>query len=93
MFGPVDARRRWFGAFFLIVAGGMVIWGETAFKSRLAGAVFLVYWLVCFLFVLLAMLTALLDIRAMRRRTRGEQRDLFQENLDEIKSDKQDKRQ
>lgn len=86
MFSSADARRRWFGAFFVICAGGMLIWGQTVLHSRLRGVGFLIYWLVCFLLVLLAMLTALLDLRAMRKRARDQQRDLVQEALDEVKS-------
>lgn len=88
MFTSEDARRRWFGILFLILAGGMLIWGETVFRSRLRGVAFIAYWLVCFVFVMLAMVTALLDLRAMRRRTRDQQRDLFQQTLEDIKSRK-----
>jgi hypothetical protein len=89
---PVDARRRWFGVFFLIVAGGMLIWGQTVFKSRLEGIGFIIYWLVCFWFTGLAMVTALLDIRTLRRRTRDQHRDLFRHTLEEIEDEKKDER-
>jgi len=88
MFSSADARRRWFGALFLICAGGMLIWGQTVLQSRLRGVGFLLYWLVCFLFVILAMLTAVLDLRAMRKRARDHQRELVQETLDELKSNR-----
>lgn len=90
MNSPADARRRWFGVFFLIVAGGMLIWGQTVLKSRLDGAGFIIYWLICFCFTGLAMLTALLDIRALRRRTRDQHRDLFRHTLEEIEDEKKD---
>ena len=71
---PADARRRWFGVFFLIIAAGMLIWGQTILKPRLEGVGFVIYWLVCMGFTALAMLTALLDIWAVRRRTRDQHR-------------------
>lgn len=78
MSNPADARRRWFGTFFLIMAGGLLIWGQTILKPHLGnGLGFLLYWLVCFSFTGLAILTALLDLRIIRCRTRDAQRDLF----------------
>jgi len=85
---PADARRRWFGVFFLIVACGMLIWGQTLLKPLLDGVVFLVYWLACMGFTALAMLTALLDMRAVRRSTRDHQRDLLQRIFDGADSKK-----
>lgn len=87
-----DARRRWFGVFFLIIAAGMLIWGQTILKPRLEGAGFVIYWLVCMGFTALAMLTALLDIWAVRRRTRDQQRELLRRIFDERGSTKEDKR-
>ncbi len=73
-----DARRRWFGLFFLVVAGGMLIWGETVLKPSLSGLAFLLYWFVCFLLTSLAIVIAILDMRATRRRAREEQRRLLE---------------
>lgn len=71
---PVQAWRRWFGLLFLILAGGMLLWGETILKPHLGrGLLFLGYWLACMLFTALAMLMALLDFRSVRRRIREEQ--------------------
>lgn len=78
MASPVDARRRWFGLFFLFIAIGMLIWGQTVLKAHLHGLVFVFYWLVCFGFTFLALLTALLDLLIVRHRTRMEQRDLME---------------
>jgi membrane protein implicated in regulation of membrane protease activity len=86
---PADARRRWFGVFFLIVACGMLIWEQTFLKPLLEGVVFVIYWLACMGFIALAMLTALLDIRAVRRRTRDQQRDLLQRAFDDGDSRKE----
>ncbi len=89
---PADARRRWFGVFFLIIAAGMLIWGQTILKPRLEGVGFVIYWLVCMGFTALAMLTALLDIWAVRRRTRDQHRDLLRRIFDERSSTKENKR-
>jgi len=89
---PADARRPWFGMFYLIVATGMLIWGQTFLKPHLVGAGFVIYWLVCMGFTGLAMLTALLDIWAVRRRTRDQQRDLLQQIFDENDSEREDPR-
>ncbi len=87
-----DARRRWFGVFFLIIAAGMLIWGQTILKPHLEGAGFVIYWLACMGFTALAMLTALLDVRAVRRRTRDQQRELLRKIFDERESNKENKR-
>lgn len=79
MTNPVNSRRRWFATFFLLMAGGMLIWGETVLRSRLEGIGFLIYWLICFLFTGLAMFAALLDFRAVRRDTRREHAELLKD--------------
>src|SRR5262245_8442381 len=53
---PADARRRWLGLFCLSMAAGMVTWGIIMFGSSLQGFGFLVYWAVCFLFTIAALL-------------------------------------
>ena len=87
-----DGRRRWFGVFFLIIAAGMLIWGQTILKPHLQGAGFVIYWLMCMGFTGLAMLTALLDLWAVRRRTRDQQRELLRKIFDERESNKENKR-
>ena len=87
-----DARRRWFGVFFLIIAAGMLIWGQTILKPHLEGAGFVIYWLACMGFTALAMLTALLDVWAVRRRTRDQQRELLRKIFDERESNQENKR-
>jgi hypothetical protein len=86
MMSPVDARRRWFGLLFLLLAGGLLLWGQTWLKPYLHGLVYVVYWLACFVFTGLAMLTALLDARAVRRQARQQQRELAERALDAIRS-------
>ena len=81
MSNPLDARRRWFGLFFLFVALGLLIWGETILKPHLNGLGFILYWLLCFVFTMLAMLTALLDFWIVRHRTREAQKGLLEKTL------------
>lgn len=79
-----DALRRWFGLFFLALAFGLLIWGQTVLQGRLSGLPFLVYWCVCFIFTFAAIGTALLDVRATRKRARAEQADLIRRTLEEV---------
>src|SRR5262245_30116798 len=81
MSNPQDARRRWFGLFFLFIALGLLIWGETILKPHLKGLGFILYWLLCFICTALAMLTALLDFWIVRHRTRAAQRELLEKTL------------
>ena len=90
MIQPRDARRRWVGMFFLLVAVGMLVWGQTVFRSRLTGMSFVVYWLMCLGLTFLALATALWDLRAVRRRLREEQRDLIQKTLEGADAARQD---
>lgn len=85
-----DALRRWLGLFFLAIAFGMLIWGRTVLANTLRGAGFLIYWAFCFLFTFAAIVTALLDIRATRKRARTEQAELLRKTLDEIERQKED---
>ncbi len=84
MGNSADALRRWFGVFFLTVAAGMLIWGQTILEPHLEGVMFLIYWFLCFLFTALAIATALLDVRALRRRTRREHRELLERTLEDV---------
>jgi hypothetical protein len=84
MSNAADARRRWRGMFCLAVAAGLLIWGQTVLKPLLKDVAFLLYWLACFVFTVAAIFIALLDIRAVRRRVREEQRELIERTLDDI---------
>ena len=77
-------RRRWVGVVALLAALGMLVAGQTVLEGRLQGGAYLLYWLVCFGFTFLAMLVALWDARALRYRTRREERELFHNTLDQI---------
>jgi membrane protein implicated in regulation of membrane protease activity len=80
-------RRRWLGVLVLTAALAMLIAGETVLRGRLRDLSFLAYWLVCFALTGLAILVALLDARALRRKTRRETRELLQSTLDKIGTD------
>jgi hypothetical protein len=90
MLNSADARRRWFGVFFLILAVGMLIWGQTVLEPHLQGVVYLVYWFGCFLMTLIAVVIALLDVRALRRHSREEQRELIERTLGRDKTEESD---
>ena len=83
-----DALRRWLGLFCLTVAAGMLIWGQTLLKPLLQGWFFIFYWGVCFVFTFGAIIIALLDIRALRRRTRREQQELLERTLSEVEEER-----
>jgi hypothetical protein len=80
------ARRRWFGVIALAAALVMLLCGETVLKEKLKNLTFVYYWMVCFGFTCLAILIALWDARALRRRTTREHRDLFEATLKEIEA-------
>lgn len=84
-------RRRWFGALMLLGALGLLVAGETVLKGRLDGMAFLLYWMLCFVFTGLAIVTAYLDARALQTRTRREARELLQTTLSKIQTDAQKK--
>jgi hypothetical protein len=86
MNNPAVARRRWFGLLFLILATGMLIWGQTVLQPHLRGLGFLAYWLVCLGMTGMAMVVALLDVWAMRRRLRRQQHELLRRTLEDLAS-------
>ena len=83
-----DAMRRWLGLFCLTVAAGMLIWGQTLLKPLLQRWLFIFYWGMCFLFTFGAIVIALLDIRALRRRTRQEQQELLDRTMAEVEEER-----
>ncbi len=87
----VTARRRWFGAIVLALAVLMLILGQTVLKSNLDGAVFVVYWLVCFVLLILSIAVAFRDVRAIHHEARAEQRTLLESALKDIESEARDK--
>jgi hypothetical protein len=85
MGNSADAMRRWLGAFCLAVAFGLLVWGETVLKPILTGLTFLLYWGGCFLFTTGAIIFALLDIRAVRRRVQEDRRELVERTFQDLK--------
>ena len=83
-----DAMRRWLGLFCLTVSAGMLIWGQTILKPVLEGWLYITYWTFCFIFTFGAIFIALLDIRALRRRTQREQRELLERTLAEVEEER-----
>ena len=83
-----DARRRWLGLFFLTVAVGLLLCGQTILRPHLEGFTFAVYWLCCFGFTFVTLGIALLDLRTVRRRLleehRQQQAELLQRTLDDL---------
>lgn len=80
--------RRLFGATCLIGAVVMLITGETKPAGAGSQMGFIIYWLVCIVLAGLAMGAAILDLSAVRREARAEQRDLLQNALREIEAEK-----
>jgi|ERR1043166_1926194 hypothetical protein len=76
--------RRILGIAFLLLSGGLLLFGLTVFKPKLDGTAFLIYWFACFLFTVAAMLVALLDLQAIRRQSLEETRRVFERSLAKI---------
>jgi hypothetical protein len=79
--------RRWVGAILVLAAVAMVICGETVLRDRMGPLATLAYWMGCLVLTSLAILVALLDLRALRNRTRLEERALFETTLKKIQSE------
>jgi hypothetical protein len=94
MLTPLDARRRWFGTMFLLLALGLLIWGATLLNGFLMRhrLLFVLYWAGCAFFTGLALLNALLDMIIMRRRTRQEQINLAEKTFAELEAKKKEER-
>ena len=79
-----DFRRRGLGAISLGLALAMLIAGQTVLRDRFSPLSFALFWFVCLIFTSLAIVVAFWDLRVVRRRTRDEQRELFESTLNEI---------
>lgn len=88
-----DIVRRGLGAFFLLAALVMLVSGETVLNESLRShpREFVVFWLGCFALVGLAFLMAMLDMAAVRRRVRREERELVESMLRQITQEKEAK--
>ncbi len=80
--------RRWFGGLCLLTAVGMLVAGETVLEGRLSPIAFLSYWSTCFLVTALAATASLLEVAWVRTESRHEQRDLLEETLRKLESEK-----
>ena len=80
-------RRRWIGGVALALSVGFLILGQTTLKGRLTAGGFLLYWLVCFLLTITAIVVAFLDVRDLGRTTVHEHRDLLDKTLQEIETE------
>ena len=89
MLTSVDARRRWFGTFFLIVSGGLLVWGLTFLAPTLLQhpLLFVVYWVSCFSLTVLSFAIAIYDMRAVRRRIKEEQKSAFERAFADVVED------
>lgn len=81
---PPDPRRRWFGLLYLIIAGGLLVWGLTWLEPVLRGWLFVGYWFTCAMFAVLAFITAWLDLRALRRHERAQRRALLEQSIQDL---------
>jgi hypothetical protein len=69
------------------------VWGQTVLRTRLEHhpKLFVTYWFGCFLLTSAAIVTALLDVRATRKRARAEHESLIQRTLEEIEREAHEK--
>jgi len=75
------------GVVFLGVAVLMVVWGQFFLPRTIAPELQAVFWLLCFLFTLAAIMIACVDLVVLRQRTRTENRELFEETMHEIEKE------
>src|SRR5436190_8102059 len=83
----VGGAIRWVGGIALVGALIMLILGQTVLEGRLRALGFLTYWVVCFLLLGVAVVSALRDFRGLQYRMRQEQRSLLDATLKKIEAD------
>jgi hypothetical protein len=86
----LDARRRRFGTFFLLLALGMLIWGQTLLEPHLKGMAFILYWMICLLCTSLSLLIALVDFWIVRNRIRRQQSELTHGAIEKLHTEEHD---
>lgn len=80
--------RRVIGGVCLVVAVLMLVLGETRPTPQTSSVNFLIYWGICSILAIMAIIIALLDLRALRREAADAQRSLFENTLHEIETEK-----
>jgi biotin transporter BioY len=80
----LDNRRRWLGIICMFGAVLMLLLGLTFFQNHMRPKVFIIYWLTCMLLTTMTMIIALLDLRAVRQRSRQEKSELARSVLGEF---------
>ena len=75
------SRRRWISGIALGTALLMLVVGEAWLEARLSRLGFALYWLSCVLLTVIAIIAALLELRAVQRGTRREHKDLLDDTL------------
>lgn len=84
MRGDWKLRQRWIGGLALALAILLLIAAETVFKGWLSPVAVLAVYFLCTLLTILAVVIAVVDARAVARRTWAEQRRLLDDTLREI---------
>lgn len=79
--------RRVAALVFVAIAALMVLLGLTLFSRSLQGSAYLLYWLLCAVTIVLAMIFAFWDLQSIRRELRQEQRELLSEAFKTIESE------
>src|SRR5215212_1939957 len=76
-----QARRRWFGGVVLGLALAMLVLGQTVLIDNLKAQAFLLYWAVCFILTMAAIVVAFRDVKEVQQKVGREQRDLLEGTL------------
>lgn len=76
MKSPSDRRRRMAANLALGIAAAMVLAGLTVLESRLRGVRYLLYWTLCYILTMSALLLAIWDARIVSARIAREEADL-----------------
>jgi len=65
----------------------MVVWGQFFLPRALDPSLQALFWLLCFVFTIAAILIALVDLFVLRQRTRAQKRELFEETMQDIQKE------
>lgn len=79
-----NRRRRRRAAWFLGLALLMLLASQTVLRPHLEGVPFIIYWLGCMVFSLMAMVTAARELGAVTRQAREARKDLLRHTLREV---------